>query len=55
MGGDGPKRWELKHTDALNLIGELVWCRFKLKLVNMTEEANLYIDADDTHCSAVLT
>jgi hypothetical protein len=35
LGGEGPKRWEQKHTDALNLLGELVWCRFKLKLVDM--------------------
>ena len=54
MGDDGVKKWEQKHTDALNTLGELIWRRFKLSLVDMKQPARLYVDADSTHCSAVL-
>lgn len=55
MGSKGGGKWRECHTEALNLLGELVWQRLKLTLVDMGLPAQLFVDADETHCSAVLT
>lgn len=55
MGSKGGGRWKQCHTDALNILGELVWQRMKLSLVDMDKPAQIFVDVDDTHCSAVLS
>ena len=47
--------WRQEHTDALNELGELVWRRLKLSLVDPASPLQMYVDVDDADLSAVLT
>ena len=47
-------QWTEEHTQALNELGEMIWQRTKLALVDMQRPLRLHVDADDTHLSVVL-
>ena len=55
LGEQGGGVWEVRHTEALNAIAEVVYRRLKLGLVDMSQGVAVYVDADQHDCCEVMT
>ena len=54
LGEQGSGVWEARHMEALNSIVEVVYCRMKLGLVDMSHGVDVHVDADQQDCCVVL-
>lgn len=55
MGAKAKGKWEEEHTEALNLLGSMIWRRLKLSLVDMNVDIDLHVDTDGEHCSVLMS